>query len=127
MFLQALEIVVGGRLRRGFGARARDVVVVEADIAAGLELPVGDAEGVQRDERAELEPVVGAAGSTSVERNSVTASISSSASGRSGTFDQVEQLVLHFRRHPSEHRVLDAAVLSRQVPPRLRQAADPPT
>src|SRR5262245_7952176 len=67
-----------------------------------------------------------AAGSTSSERNSATASTSSAAVGRSDMLDQVEELVLHLRRHPAEHGVLDAAVLSVQVPPALRQAARRP-
>src|SRR6185295_2467823 len=67
-----------------------------------------------------------ACGRTSSARNSKTASISSAASGRSGTRDQVEELVLHLRRHPPEHRVLDASVLPVQVSPRLREAADRP-
>ena len=40
--------------------------------------------------------------------------------------DQVEQLVLHLRGHPAEHRVLDAAVLPVEVAARLRQAAGRP-
>src|SRR4029450_2190269 len=50
----------------------------------------------------------------------------SAAVGRSAMLDQVEELVLHLRRHPAENRVLDTAVLSVQVPPALRQAAGRP-
>src|SRR5215216_3925 len=65
-------------------------------------------------------------GSSSPERNSKTASISSGAVGRSGMLDEVQQLVFHLGRHPAEHRVLDAAIHPREVPPTLRQAARRP-
>src|ERR687898_106473 len=67
-----------------------------------------------------------AVGSTSPARNSKTASISSNAFGRSGMFDQVEELVLHLGGHAAEHRVLDAAILSVQVAAALRETADRP-
>src|SRR5215212_3522114 len=66
-------------------------------------------------------------GSSSLERNSRTASISSGAVGRSPMpLDQVEELVLHLCRHPAEHRVLDTAVDAGEVPSALRQAARRP-
>src|SRR5215203_1873869 len=67
-----------------------------------------------------------AVGSTSPARNSNTASISSDAFGRSGMFDQVEELVLHLGGHPAEDRVLDASILTVQVPSALSQAPDRP-
>src|SRR5512132_3021172 len=65
-------------------------------------------------------------GRSSPARNSNTASISSGAVGRSGTFDQVEELVFHLRRHPAQHRVLDAAVYAGEMSAALRQATDSP-
>src|SRR5215213_5267580 len=42
------------------------------------------------------------------------------------TLDQVEQLVFHLRGHPTQHRVLHAAVLAVEVAARLRETADRP-